>query len=156
MPLLATYYLRLTTGVPMPKLKPLCDHVFSTGRCCGSPALRDSNFCYWHHTARARRASRPAPPPEQPANSNILMPLVEDADSLMVSLQEVLHAIAENRIDRARAGLLLYGIQTSAIILPHLSRRIGNRVVLETISEGEDLTVPTPPTQIALPEQAAS
>jgi hypothetical protein len=84
------------------------------------------------------------------------MPLVEDADSLMVSLQEVLHAIAENRIDRARAGLLLYGIQTSAIILPHLSRRIGNRVVLETISEGEDLTVPTPPTQIALPEQAAS
>jgi hypothetical protein len=135
----------------MPKLKPLCDHVFSTGRCCGSPALRDSNFCYWHHTARARRASRPAPPSAPPTNSNILMPLVEDADSLMVSLQEVLHAIAENRIDRARAGLLLYGIQTSAMILPHMSNRAGSRVVLETLSEGEDLTVPTPADNEATP-----
>ena len=128
----------------MPKLKPLCVHVFSTGRCCGSPALRDSNFCYWHHTARARRASRPAPPPAPPTNSNILMPLVEDADSLMVSLQEVLHAIAENRIDRARAGLLLYGIQTSAMILPHISNRRGDRFVLTMPDGGEDLTVPTP------------
>jgi hypothetical protein len=126
----------------MPRLKPLCDHVFSTGRCCGSPALRDSNFCYWHHTARARRASRPAPPVELPANSNILMPLVEDADSLMVSLQEVLHAIAENRIDRARAGLLLYGIQTSAMILPHLSNRPGDRYLSAMPEDGEDLTVP--------------
>ena len=135
----------------MPKLKPLCDHVFSTGRCCGSPALKDSNFCYWHHTARARRASRPAPPPEQPTNSNILMPLVEDADSLMVSLQEVLHAIAENRIDRARAGLLLYGIQTSAMILPHISNRRGDRFVLTMPDGGEDLAVPTPTENEAAP-----
>jgi hypothetical protein len=129
----------------MPKLKPLCDHVFSTGRCCGSPALRDSNFCYWHHSARARRASRPAPPLEQPANSNLLMPLVEDADSLMVALQEVMHAIASNRIDRARAGLLLYGIQTSAMILPRLADRPVGRVMIDTAAEGEDLTLPAPP-----------
>jgi hypothetical protein len=128
----------------MPKLKPLCDHVFSTGRCCGSPALRDSNFCYWHHSARARRASRPAPPPEQPTNSNLLMPLVEDADSLMVALQEVMHAIANNRIDRARAGLLLYGIQTSAMILPRLSQQESGRLMIEVATEGEDLTLPAP------------
>jgi hypothetical protein len=73
------------------------------------------------------------------------MPLVEDADSLMVALQEVMHAIASNRIDRARAGLLLYGIQTSAMILPRLADRPAGRVMIDTAAEGEDLTLPDPP-----------
>ena len=128
----------------MPKLKPLCEHVFSTGRCCGSPKLTDSDFCYWHHTARARRGARPKPGPSKPNDSVIMMPFVEDADSLMVSLQEVMHAIAENRIDRARAGLLIYGIQTTAMILPHLTPRAEERRrrMINTAEEGDDLTLP--------------
>jgi len=73
-----------------------------------------------------------------------MMPFVEDADSLMVSLQEVMHAIAENRIDRARAGLLIYGIQTTAMILPHLTPRAEERRrrMINTAEEGDDLTLP--------------
>jgi hypothetical protein len=130
----------------MPRLTPLCEHVFSTGRCCGSPKLTDSDFCYWHHTARAPRAARPKPGPSVPNNSVIPMPFVEDADSLMISLQEIMQAIAENRIDPRRAGLLIYGIQTTASILPHLTprRTLRDRLMINTSEEGDDLTLPPP------------
>ena len=127
----------------MPRLTPLCEHVFSTGRCCGSPKLTDSDFCYWHHTARARRGARPKPAPSESNNSVVMMPFVEDADSLMLSLQEILQAIVENRIDPRRAGLLIYGIQTTASILPHLTPRgnLRDRTMLEVAKQGDDLTL---------------
>ena len=129
----------------MPKLIPLCEHVFANGDCCGSPSLKDSKFCYWHDSARARRVSRRNAIALPPETAPVHMPFVEDADSLMISLQEIMHALAENRIDRVRAGLMLYAVQCSAQILPNISKRtcVRERVALARPAEGDDLTLPT-------------
>ena len=128
----------------MPKLISLCEHVFANGNCCGSPSLKDSDFCYWHDSARSRRASRQNALVVPPEKASLHMPFVEDADSLMVSLQEIMHALAENRIDRSRAALMLYAVQCSAQILPKLSRResLRKRHATQRVAEGEDLTLP--------------
>ena len=42
---------------PEPK-KYYCRHIFTDGHRCGSPALRNQHFCYYHHATR-RPAGEP-------------------------------------------------------------------------------------------------
>ena len=91
----------------------------ATGGICGSPALRDSNLCYWHHKARTRRRNR-----EEIAgpisNPGIFLPTLEDAASVQVAIQEISHAILDRRIDDKRASLLLYAMQLASNNAQHL------------------------------------
>ena len=34
-----------------------CRHIHAAGRQCGSPALRNEQFCYFHHTTRLPKKS---------------------------------------------------------------------------------------------------
>jgi hypothetical protein len=34
----------------------LCHHIMPTGKTCGSPALRNQDFCHFHHEDRKRKA----------------------------------------------------------------------------------------------------
>ena len=43
---------------------PLCNHIMPTGNTCGSPAMRNQRFCYFHNeqqkrAVRSRRARHP-------------------------------------------------------------------------------------------------
>jgi hypothetical protein len=78
--------------------------------------MRDSNFCYWHHKARARRRrhERIGGPISQEANSGLELPLLEDANAIQVSIQEIMQAILDRRLDHKRAGLLLYSLQLAS------------------------------------------
>lgn len=104
----------------MAKRAVTCTHISSSGRVCGGIALRNSQFCYWHHEARRRRIHHALPTNSGPnvAGRNMVIPILEDADSILVSIQEIMHAIIEGRIDRQSAGLLLYALQNAAHILP--------------------------------------
>ncbi len=35
---------------------PLCSHIMPNGNTCGSPALRNQRFCYFHNEQRKRAA----------------------------------------------------------------------------------------------------
>jgi hypothetical protein len=39
----------------------LCRHIHTSGRRCGSPALRGEPFCYHHHTTRRPQSSNLEP-----------------------------------------------------------------------------------------------
>jgi len=88
-----------------------CRHIFTDGRRCASPCLRQEEFCYYHHTTR-----RPVADPRQRRSrrSTFDLPHPEDRSSI----GEVLRRIASNEIDTKRAGLLLYGLQIASINLP--------------------------------------
>ncbi len=90
-----------------------------SGDVCGSPALTDSNLCYWHHKARARRRHRDkiAGPVSNPG---IVLPTLEDAASIQIGIQEIAHAILDRRLDDKRAGLLLYAMQLASNNVHHL------------------------------------
>src|SRR5207302_3732046 len=92
-----------------------CRHIFTDGRRCASPCLRQEQFCYYHHTTR-----RPVANPTQlrTRRSTFHLPLPEDRSAIQASIGEVLQRIAANEIDPRRAGLLLYVLQIASRNLP--------------------------------------
>ena len=94
-----------------------CRHIFTDGRRCLSPCLRQEEFCYYHHTTR-----RPVANPKQRRSrrSAFHLPLPEDRSAIQASIGEVLQRIASNEIDPRRAGLLLYGLQIASLNLPKI------------------------------------
>ena len=92
-----------------------CRHIFIDGHRCGSAALRNEDFCYYHHTTR-RPAANPRARRARRAAFNL--PLPEDRSAIQASIGQVLQRIAANDLDPRRAGLLLYGLQIAALNLP--------------------------------------
>ncbi len=106
----------------MPNFPNRCQHLKVNGTQCGSPALRRNRFCYFHKlhheerielnldrlkNARRRRAT-------------IDLPVLEDANSIQVSLMQIMRLIIAGQIDGKTAGLLLYALQTASSNLPRL------------------------------------
>jgi hypothetical protein len=99
-----------------------CHHIKVNGTQCGSPALRRHTLCYFHqrhheesialNTDRLKhaRAGR--------GDVAFNLPVLEDADSIQVSLMQIMRLIITGRIDGKTAGLLLYALQTASANLP--------------------------------------
>jgi hypothetical protein len=89
----------------------LCRHIFTDGHRCGSPALRNQNFCYYHYAHRtpvlvnARR--------RQPKSGFDLTRLdgLDNPTAIQLAISEVLGRVASNTIAHKSAWLLLYGLQ---------------------------------------------
>jgi hypothetical protein len=90
-----------------------CRHIFTDGHRCGSPALRNEPFCYYHHTTR-----KPAPRQSLGRKSSFDLPLPEDRSAIQLAIGTILQRIASNDLDSRRAGLLLYGLQIASLNLP--------------------------------------
>jgi len=93
-----------------------CTHIKVNGLRCGSPALRNRDFCYFHHRQNDLRSLRRERP-----EIRFEFPLLEDANAIQMSIQEVVSGIFEERIDPRRAGLLLYAFSTAAANLKNAS-----------------------------------
>ena len=74
-----------------------CIHVFVSGHICGSPAMRDSTKCYYHHKHRRLKRSQ--------LRIDLATP-----EGRLATLSQLVHAIAAHRIDPEVARSLLYGI----------------------------------------------
>ena len=98
-----------------------CRHVHAAGHQCGSPALRNEEFCYFHHTTR-----RPRPVAGKfrhlDAGEPFELPIVEDLTSALSVAAQLLCRIASNDLDPNRAGKLLYNLQIITSILDRASR----------------------------------
>jgi hypothetical protein len=94
-----------------------CRHIFTDGRRCASPCLRQEEFCYYHHTTRKPIAN---PKQRRSRRATFHLPLPEDRSAIQSSIGEVLQRIASNDIDPRRAGLLLYGLQIASLNLPKI------------------------------------
>jgi hypothetical protein len=95
--------------LPKSKKPAQCEHIKTNGTRCGSPALRQRRYCYFHfcaHDLRRRRREQP--------HSRLVLPLLEDANSIQMAIQQIAEAVLDERIDNKRAGLLLFACQTAA------------------------------------------
>ena len=77
-----------------------CTHIKVNGIRCGSPALREEVFCYFHQ--RMHRGVRT--PPRSRLHP---IAMLEDGSSIQASLMEVINAVVRNQIDLARARIIL-------------------------------------------------
>jgi hypothetical protein len=105
-----------------------CRHIFTSGKKCQSPALKDQNFCYFHSNTR-RVPQVPLSNTKgnlglqgQPSTAVHTLPPLEDADAIQLALSDLVLALAANRIDPRRARILIYGLQVAS--QNHRNRRV--------------------------------
>ena len=80
---------------------PRCMHVRANGVRCGSPAMRQNAFCYFHDRLYNR-------PYEES------FPFLEDAASIQMAIMQVLDGLRRGKLDRGVANSLLFGLQTAS------------------------------------------
>ena len=80
---------------------PRCMHVRANGVRCGSPAMRDDAFCYFHD----RLYNRPA---------EEAFPFLEDAASIQMAIMQVLDGLRRGKLEKGVANSLLFGLQTAS------------------------------------------
>jgi hypothetical protein len=114
-----------------PNSIPRCEHLKVNGTQCGSPAPRN-HYCYFHKrwqetriVLNANRARR--------GRAALDLPVLEDANSIQVSLMQVMRLILSGQLDPKTAGLLLYALQTASSNLSRTNFEpvIKTRVVID-------------------------
>jgi hypothetical protein len=90
-----------------------CRHVKTNGTQCGSPAVKGKELCFYHER------NRPQPVElymdgERYCDSQIVLPVFEDAHSIQTVIRQVVQLMLTRRIERKDAGLLLYALQIAS------------------------------------------
>jgi hypothetical protein len=87
-----------------------CRHVKEDGTYCGSPALRDRKYCYYHLMHRGRRLRR-----ARALRDNLPYRLeiqsLDNPYAVRAALTDIAQALAAGQLEPRTAGKLLYAIQ---------------------------------------------
>jgi hypothetical protein len=95
-----------------------CQHIKVNGTQCGSPALREEKYCYFHMRWHTSRMSVMLKEREHWIAG---LPTLEDANSIQVGLAEVMRLLVTKEIDHKTGALLLYAMQTASANMKHTS-----------------------------------
>ena len=88
-----------------------CRHIKVSGAQCGSPALRNKNFCFYH---QERPLMVPCYYEQDYPLGEINLPLFEDAHSVQSVIRQVVQMVMQKRLERKTASLLLYALQIAS------------------------------------------
>ena len=93
--------------MPTPKRPSLCTHIKAAGQRCGSPALRGEFFCYFH--------TRIIKGVQQRIDMRLhSMALLEDCESIQLSLMHVVDGLMKGTLDPTRAKLIIQVLRIAA------------------------------------------
>jgi hypothetical protein len=112
-----------------------CRHIKPNGLRCESPALRGTNFCYFHsklHSLGVEPDAKYGP---------MRLPSPEGPAAILVSIAKINDALINGRIDTKRAGQLLYAMQIASQHLEsHRPAQVDQQVeIVVTTPEGDEL-----------------
>jgi len=89
------------------KRPTLCTHIKAAGQRCGSPALRGEFFCYFH--------TRIIKGVQQRVDMRLdSMALLEDCESIQLSLMHVVDGLVKGTLDPNRAKLIIQALRIAA------------------------------------------
>jgi hypothetical protein len=91
---------------------PRCRHIKVNGIQCGSPALSNKNFCFYHQQDRPLKV--PCYYEQEYPLGEIDLPLFEDAHSIQTVIRQVVQMVLQKRIELKTASLLLYALQIAS------------------------------------------
>ena len=90
-----------------------CRHVKEDGAYCGSPALRERKYCYYHLMQRGRRLRR-----ARALRDNLPYRLeiqsLDNPYAIRNALSDIAQALATGQLESRTAGKLLYAIQQAS------------------------------------------
>jgi hypothetical protein len=116
---------------------PLCQHVKIGGARCGSPALRDQNYCH-HYAGVHRLVPRThvflpnTPAMEIDPTYPYQLPYLEDFEALQIGYMQFIGGVADNRIDSRRAKLILDALKAAGTNLRHKDKLLVRAAELAT------------------------
>ena len=90
-----------------------CQHLKTNGTQCGSPALRRNRFCYFHKRYQDERI-RLNVDRRRRGTATFILPVLEDANSIQMSLMQIMRLLLTGQIEHKTASLLLYALQTAS------------------------------------------
>jgi hypothetical protein len=99
---------------------PRCQHLKVNGTQCGSPALKSNRFCFFHKRYQEERIKLSGDRARH-NHGSLYLPVLEDANSIQVSLMQIMRLLASRQIDSKIASLLLYALQTASCNLRHVT-----------------------------------
>jgi len=99
---------------------PKCQHVKTSGTQCGSPALKDNPFCYYHQQCRTVTFNYRGMYRDY-TESEIHLPAFEDLHSVQFTIRQVTELILRHKIDLREASLILYALQIASSNLKRLA-----------------------------------
>jgi hypothetical protein len=88
-----------------------CHHIFPDDHRCGSPRMKDTQFCYHHHDSRRPLALHLE---REGRRGNFSLFTPNSHNAIQESLGELIVRLAANSIDPRRAGLILYALQIAS------------------------------------------
>src|SRR5579864_3785309 len=97
----------------MPSYPNRCQHLKTSGTQCGSPALRRNRFCYFHKRYQDERI-RLNVDRRRRGTATFFLPVLEDANSIQMSLMQIMRLLLTGQIEHKTASLLLYALQTAS------------------------------------------
>ncbi len=109
----------------MPTFPNRCQHIKVNGTQCGCPALRRNKLCYFHKRHHDERVQlnldrmkndrlKDDRAKDARRRATIDLPVLEDANSIQVSLMQIMRLILTGDLDSKTAGLLLYALQIAS------------------------------------------
>jgi len=91
---------------------PRCQHLKVNGTQCGSPALKRNRFCFFHKRFQEEQITLNCDRTRRRAT--FILPVLEDANSVQISLMQIMRLLASGQMDSKIAGLLLFALQTAS------------------------------------------
>ena len=91
-----------------------CRHVMPSGRNCHAPALHGKAYCSAHWRRRILAEANVC------RRHSVVLPPLEDADAIRMSIDEILAALSAHKITRREASTYLYGVQLATQLLNRL------------------------------------
>src|SRR5437773_600806 len=74
--------------------------------------MRNGEYCYFHH--RWRMTTVDLSHSAHHVTTEFVLPVLEDADSIQITLGQIMRMIVCRQVDTKSAGLLLYGLQIAS------------------------------------------
>jgi hypothetical protein len=93
-----------------------CNHIKTSGVRCGSPALRNRRYCYYHQ--RTRPVLINVGHDDNPKLFSL--PLLEDAHDIQSALRQVALHYLNGDFSREKAGLMFYALQIATCNLKQM------------------------------------
>jgi len=108
----------------------LCEHIKVGGTRCGSPALKDEKYCYYHiavHRLVPRMnlfvdINNPYSAGQPGYDS--MFPYPEDTAAIQIGFTQLIHGLSRGWIDHKRGRLILAALQGAAANLRHAEKLV--------------------------------
>jgi hypothetical protein len=92
-----------------------CQHIKVNGTQCGSPARRKERYCHFHRENQPERVKVGGK-----GGVSILMPVLEDAQSIQTVVRQVAILVLGGKIDNQQAGLMLSALRIASTNLKRI------------------------------------